>query len=223
MKEKENYLKQELFQLLQTDKKVFNFIQESSLDGLWYWDLEDMENEWMNDKFWTTLGYEPDEMPHKSSAWQHMINQDDLKVVQENFKRQLENPDYPYDQVVRYRHKNGSTVWIRCRGLIIRDEKGKPVRMIGAHQDITFLKEKERELEKERQRLTGIIEGTNVGTWEWNVQTGETIFNEKWAQMIGYSLEELQPTSIDTWKRFAHPEDLIKSSALLEDHFQKKN
>ncbi len=223
MKEKENYLKEELFQLIQTDKTVFNFIQESSLDGLWYWDLEDMENEWMNSKFWTTLGYDPEQMPHKSSAWQHMINQDDLKLVNENFKRHMANPDYPYDQLVRYRHKNGSTVWIRCRGLIIRDEKGKPVRMIGAHQDITFLKEKERELEKERQTLTGIIEGTNVGTWEWNVQTGETIFNEKWAEMIGYRMVEIQPTTINTWIQFAHPEDLKKSTQLLEEHFQGKS
>src|SRR6056297_1267331 len=221
--EKENYLKEELHKMIQTEQMVFDFIQESSLDGLWYWDLENMENEWMNAKFWTTLGYDPEVMPHQSSAWQSIINHDDLKLATENFKKHMENPDYPYDQVVRYRHKNGSTVWIRCRGLIIRDKKGKPIRMIGAHQDITFLKEKERELEKERQRLTGIIEGTNVGTWEWNVQTGETIFNEKWAQMIGYQLEDLKPTTIETWKHFAHPDDLKKSIQLLEGHFQGNN
>ncbi|HRW35055.1 MAG TPA: PAS domain S-box protein [Thermotogota bacterium] len=220
--EKENYLKEELYQLVQKDQTVFNFIQESSLDGLWYWDLENIENEWMNAKFWTTMGYDPEEMPHRSSAWQNMINQDDLKVVNENFKKHMENPDFPYDQVVRYRHKNGSTVWIRCRGLIIRDENDKPVRMIGAHQDITFLKEKERELEEKRQRLKGIIEGTNVGTWEWNVQTGETVINEKWAEMIGYRLEDIQPTTINTWMKFAHQEDLKKSTQLLQDHFQGK-
>src|SRR6056297_1790737 len=221
--EKENYLKEELHKMIQTEQMVFDFIQESSLDGLWYWDLENMENEWMNAKFWTTLGYDPEVMPHQSSAWQSIINHDDLKLATENFKKHMENPDYPYDQVVRYRHKNGSTVWIRCRGLIIRDKKGQPIRMIGAHQDITFLKEKERELVEERQRLKGIIEGTNVGTWEWNVQTGETIFNEKWAQMIGYQLEDLKPTTIETWKHFAHPDDLKKSIQLLEGHFQGNN
>src|SRR6056297_2116743 len=194
--ERDNYLKQELYQLIQTDQTMFDFIQESSLDGLWYWDLVDMENEWMNSKFWTTLGYDPEEMPHKSSTWKEPINQDDLKLATENLKKQMENPDHPYDQIVRYRHKNGSTVWIRCRGLIVRDEKGKPVRMLGAHQDITFLKVKEREMEEERQQLKGIIEGTNVGTWEWNVQTGDTVFNEKWAEMIGYQLNEIQPTTI---------------------------
>ncbi len=222
-RENENYLKEELYKLIQTDKTVFDFLQKSSLDGLWYWDLEDMENEWMNPKFWTTLGYNPEEMPHKSSSWQNMINQEDLELANENFKKHLEDPDHPYDQIVRYRHKNGSTVWIRCRGLIIRDEKDNAVRMIGAHQDITYLKEKEKELEREKQRLAGIIEGTNMGTWEWNVQTGEAIFSEQWAKMIGYRLEELMPTSINTWKHFVHPEDLEISKKLLEEHFQGKN
>src|SRR6056297_160622 len=218
----ENYLKKELYDLIKTDNRVFDFLQDSSLDGLWYWDLENMENEWMNRKFWTTLGYDPDEMPHKSSAWQNMINPDDLKKVDVNLQKHIENPDYPFDQIVRYQHKKGSTVWIRCRGLIIRDKNGKPVRMIGAHHDLTLLKEKEEELKKEKQRLFGILEGTNVGTWEWNVQTGETIFNEKWAEIVGYSLEEISPTTIGTWMQFAHPDDLQKSQRLLEEHFQGK-
>lgn len=78
----------------------------------------------------------------------------------------------------------------------------------------------ERELRRERRRLAGIIEGTNVGTWEWNVQTGETVFNERWAEIIGYSLAEISPVSIGTWERFAHPDDLEKSGKLLEKHFR---
>ena len=86
-----NYLKTELFELLKTDESIFDFIQESSLDGLWYWDLENPENEWMNAKFWTVLGYNPDEMPHKSTAWQAVINKEDLEVVMENFTKHCQN------------------------------------------------------------------------------------------------------------------------------------
>ncbi|MFW6351266.1 MAG: PAS domain-containing protein, partial [Bacteroidota bacterium] len=132
----ENYLKKELYEKIKTDDSVFDFIQDGSLDGLWYWDLENLENEWMNRKFWTTLGYDPDVMPHKSDAWQNIIHPEDLKVATENFIRHCENPEHPYDQIVRYFHKNGSTVWIRCRGLAIRDSNGKAIRMLGAHQDI---------------------------------------------------------------------------------------
>lgn len=141
-----HYLKKELYELIKADEAIFDFIQESSLDGLWYWDLENPENEWMNPRFWTILGYNPDEMPHKSSAWQSIINPDDLKTAIENFTLHCENPTHPYDQQVRYTHKNGSTIWIRCRGMAIRNKDGKPVRMLGAHHDITDLKNTETEL-----------------------------------------------------------------------------
>jgi PAS domain S-box-containing protein len=74
-------------------------------------------------------------------------------------------------------------------------------------------------LDKERTRLAGIIEGTDVGTWEWNVQTGETTFNERWAEIIGYSLAELEPISIATWMKHSHPDDLRKSEELLSQYF----
>ena len=68
-------------------------------------------------------------------------------------------------------------------------------------------------------RLENIITGTDIGTWEWNVQTGETVFNERWAEIVGYTIDELQPVSIETWKKLAHPDDLEKSNELLQKHF----
>lgn len=86
--------------------------------------------------------------------------------------------------------------------------------------DITNQKQLEKKLEEDRFRLSAIVEGTNAGTWEWNVQTEETRFNEKWAEMIGYTLEELSPISINTWKKYTHPDDFTKSEMLLEKHFR---
>ncbi len=77
----------------------------------------------------------------------------------------------------------------------------------------------EEKLRDEHWRLESIIEGTNIGTWEWNVQTGATEFNERWAEIIGYTLAELAPTTITTWQKFTHPDDLPKVTHLLERHF----
>jgi PAS domain S-box-containing protein len=86
--------------------------------------------------------------------------------------------------------------------------------------EITEHKHAEEALWEERQRLTGIIKGTNVGTWEWNVQTGETIFNDRWAEIIGYTLDEISPVSIEVWMKYAYPDDLKVSGELLEKHFR---
>lgn len=72
----------------------------------------------------------------------------------------------------------------------------------------------------EAARLKTILEGTRAGTWEWNVQTGETVFNERWAQIIGYTLDELRPISIETWLNYAHPDDLEVSEQRLQAHFR---
>ncbi|WP_462159638.1 GGDEF domain-containing protein [Pseudoalteromonas sp. GB56] len=69
------------------------------------------------------------------------------------------------------------------------------------------------------ERLRTIIDSTNAGTWEWNCQTGELSVSERWAEIIGYTLDELAPVSIDTWLKFVHPEDLIRSDAAIQRHF----
>ena len=79
------------------------------------------------------------------------------------------------------------------------------------------------ELIKERNRLSAILDGTNIGTWEWNVQTGETSFNARWAEMIGYSHEEMLPASIEIWERYTHPDDLRIAELELEKHFRKES
>ncbi|HMA99016.1 MAG TPA: sensor domain-containing diguanylate cyclase [Wenzhouxiangella sp.] len=137
----QHYLKEELYQLVASQPEIFDFLQRGSLDGLWYWDLKHPEVEWMNERFWELLGYDPAEMKHLASEWQDLIHPDDLNVALSNFEKHCADPSHPYDQVVRYRHKKGHTVWVRCRGIAIRDEHGKPVRMLGAHNDLTALYE----------------------------------------------------------------------------------
>jgi PAS domain S-box-containing protein len=148
-----NYLKEELYELVQADSSIFEFLQAGALDGIWYWDLEHPEHEWMSPRFWTTLGYDPDTMKHLASEWQDLINPDDLQVALENFKRHCADPDHPYDQVVRYRHRDGSTVWVRCRGMAIRDDEGNCLRMLGAHTDLTAQKRAEEALVTKTEEL----------------------------------------------------------------------
>ncbi len=116
--------------------------------------------------------------------------------------------------------------------LAVQDDHGIPTTAVPVYQYrelsllsdtinnmIGVVRESRNSLEKERDQYQRVIEGTRAGTWEWNVETGQTICNERWAEMVGYSLDELMPTSIDTWKTLCHPEDQKKSLELLERHF----
>ncbi|NJN59860.1 MAG: PAS domain-containing protein [Leptolyngbyaceae cyanobacterium SL_5_9] len=154
----EHYLKRELYDLIQSDRSIFEFLHQGSLDGIWYWDITSPEHEWMSPGFWQLLGYDPAQKDHLASEWQDLINPDDLKQALLNFELHCRDANYPYDQVVRYRHANGSTIWVRCRGIAIRDQAGKPIRMLGAHNDITYLKAAEETLQKRNIELEGLYQ-----------------------------------------------------------------
>jgi PAS domain S-box-containing protein len=77
----------------------------------------------------------------------------------------------------------------------------------------------EKALENQTERLNRILHSTNVGTWEWNIQTGETILNERWAEIIGYTLEEISSQTIEKWNWFFHPDDLGTAKELLSKCF----
>ena len=78
-------------------------------------------------------------------------------------------------------------------------------------------------LQKESWRLHSVIQGTNAGTWSWNVQTGELTLDEHWATIAGYTLDELRPIDIRTWTRMIHPNDRTTNNELLVRHFEGKD
>jgi len=74
-------------------------------------------------------------------------------------------------------------------------------------------------LHAREERLASAVDGSGVGLWDWNPQTGEETFSERWAEILGYTLAELAPTSIETWRGLSHPDDLQRDDELLEEHF----
>ncbi len=69
------------------------------------------------------------------------------------------------------------------------------------------------------ERLELIINATGVGIWDWQVQTEELTFNQRWAEIIGFKVAELQPLTFDTWANSVHPHDLPRAKELLKKHW----
>jgi PAS domain S-box-containing protein len=101
---------------------------------------------------------------------------------------------------------------------------GECVGIYGTFQDITDIRNTKIKLKKERSRLNNIINATNLGTWEWNVQTGEALFNSRFVEMLGYTTNEMTlNNSIDVWNNITHPTDLPESDKALQEHFDKES
>jgi PAS domain S-box-containing protein len=102
----------------------------------------------------------------------------------------------------RMRHVNGGWVWLLTRGHVaLRWADGSPRRISGITLDVSIQAEAE-------QRLSQVIDGTQVGTWEHDLRTGITTVSDRWAEILGYRAVELNPMSLDAWIRLLHPNDV---------------
>jgi len=70
------------------------------------------------------------------------------------------------------------------------------------------------------ERLRMVLEGSQQGFWDWNIETGEVQRNDRWAQILGYeTIEELQSTT-NTWTHLTHPDDRDAAWASITDHLE---
>ncbi|MEM6385526.1 MAG: ATP-binding protein [Pseudomonadota bacterium] len=187
-----NYLEAELEELLLKDGSIWQFIREGSLDGFWYWDLENPEHEYMSPEFWRTFGFDPATKKHLASEWMGLIFPADLAAAQDNLEKHLADPNHPYDQIVRYKCADGSTAWVRCRGVAIRDEAGEPIRLLGAHNDVSRQKVQEREAAIVRDELETVFNATMSGIVALDVEGRILRINNRARHMLG-SISEKTP------------------------------
>lgn len=73
-----------------------------------------------------------------------------------------------------------------------------------------------------QERLELALEGGKLGSWDWDITTGNVIVNEQWATMLGYSREELGTVTFDTWASLTHPDDVGAVIAALMAYTQNE-
>lgn len=125
---------------------------EHITDGWWYWNIE-TGKEYFSSNFKKTLGYEDHELANHQDTWQRLIYNEDMPIVTAAINEAIDSGE-PFRVDVRYHHKNGSTIWVICRGIVVRRNKdGKAIRMAGTHTNITHLKRAEQYLQHGLQVL----------------------------------------------------------------------
>jgi PAS domain S-box-containing protein len=116
----------------------------------------------------------------------------------------------------RHRRKDGAEIPVEINGIFFSFEDGKY--LYGIARDLTVRNSAEAMLQEEKTKLQNVIKSANVGTWEWNIQTGEASFDAESAALLGYALEELQPISMQKWMGLKAPEDEREARLRLEQH-----
>lgn len=146
--------RKETQKLLLDRNNAFEQLLEGTMAGYWDWMIQE-NTEYLSPSFKAMFGYEDHEMENAPESWQKIIHPDDLPGVYETFNQHVASKgEIPYDNEVRYFHKDGSIVYVICRGKVIEwDDEGQPIRMVGSHVDITQLKNIENELHSSNREL----------------------------------------------------------------------
>ena len=171
----------------------------------------------VNEAFCQLSGYSREELIGRSH---NIVNS---KVQPAEFWRALWadiSAGKPWRGEICGRTKDGALFWADSIVAPFVGAEGHIEKYVALYTDITAAKHAAQMLALQQQRLSNIIEGTQVATWEWNLQTGVLRFNERWAEIIGDAKEGLSDTTMDDWTARSHPDDALVSAALLKRHFR---
>ena len=83
------------------------------------------------------------------------------------------------------------------------------------------LSQSEAQLRQSEERWQMALKGTNDGVWDWNIQTGEIFYSQRWKEMLGYDDAEITNT-IHEWQSRIHPEDLDRVMQATQAHLRRE-
>ena len=173
--------------------------------------------EWINEGMTRISGYSLEDLRGRRPGAVLQGEASDPAVVAQMSEALRRGEPFNVD-IVNYA-RDGQPYWMNINCNPMRDDNGVLQGFMAVQSDISRAKLDAERIMASKQRLRAVIESMNVGTWEWNVQSGEVVYNERWAQIMGRTLQEISPTSIDTWLQYVHPDDVSASNALMLRHF----
>ena len=168
------------------------------------WNLEEEEMSFLNSKYNIFLD-------------EQIKSQGLMTFINKAFKGEAhQSPVFKYfffsAKLGRAKEEKGH--WLMAHIFPIRDQGGKVVYVVLNFIDVTDHYDLEEELKENKDRLQLVLKGGEVGTWDWNLDSGEIIYNKTWAKMLGYKLKEVYELS---WENLLHPDDRQSAIKALYD------
>ncbi len=152
------------------------------------------------------------------------VHPDDRERIMQAVQRAHDpTGDGSFDIEHRITDRSGAIHWINTRSRTIFEGDGSkslPVRTIGAVTDITEHKQMELTLLSSQRRMELALTAAKAGTWEWIVDTGQTIWSEENYLQMGLAPNSIEP-NYDVWLRCIHPEDRQMADELVSQHIRQ--
>ena len=200
-----------LLKEIQTEKSLVRTVLDTLPVGVWVADEQGaiLMGNAANEKIWAGT-------PYIGTAWwsntgkQHERNDWGIS-------RAIRNGETITDQEIDILCSDSTRKTILHSAAPLLNEEGRVIGAIGVHQDISGRKQAEESIRVSEERLKFVLDGSQLGFWDWNIETGDVVRNEQWAAMLGYTLEEIE-ASVHQWTDLQHPDDRAAAARSIQDH-----
>ncbi|AKQ46662.1 hypothetical protein TH63_15190 [Rufibacter radiotolerans] len=190
--------------LAKVNLERFELMAKATNDVIWDWNLEN-DYVWWNDGFKVTFGYKEEDIEHDVNSWYGRLHPEDAERVVAGIHDVIDHSGTTWQDEYRFRKADGTYADILDRGIVARNETGKPMRMIGAMLDITEKNKVAAELKASEQNVRALLEGIPEIAWVARTDGSISYYNKAWYAYTGNAGPE------DDWKNVVHPEDLAST------------
>ena len=202
---------------LKASEAALRHAQRLAKVGNWEWDLQSGLPLW-SEEIYRILGLDPQRPAAGYAEMQGYFTPESWQRLAPLVTLCRETgQSYQCDaEIIR---DDGEHRWITSRGEAFTDPQGRITYLYGTMQDITEAKLLALRLLEREQQLARVIEGSDQGYWEWNLQSNEFVVSSRWQTMLGYEPGELdvQP---DNWSAIVHHDDLVVAKDSIERHLR---
>jgi len=198
---------------IETERNLLETILEDTLSGYWDWDIK-KDTIYLSITLKNMLGIEADKGIEKLSELKGFIDQEEYQKIVQAFEEHVRSKgEKPFYREIHFKHQKGYNLWAIDSGRIIEwDINDKPMRMVGAHIDITPLKNLEQMLNNERALLKTTLHSIGDAIISTDVEGNITLMNPTSEKLTGWSVAQAIGEKLDKVFRLYHSE----SGELLE-------
>lgn len=179
-----NYLEEEITELKRLNPDAFKLLDSEHI-AYWIWNIENFDDCWYQDSFWLSLGYTDRQKFDVNTFWKSTLFPEDIEYSFKNLQTflELQNSEDDFEQLLRYYHANGDIQWIKSKGKLLYNVKGKPIRMLGICQK----KERIQYLQDYKNLLEQTVSSAKIGLWEVDLNTQIVFWSDITKEIHGVS------------------------------------
>jgi len=227
VKEKTEEIQKELLRREKAQKELSIREEQLSLSmkaakaGSWSWNLITNEVIW-DDRMQEIFGYKPGTFEGTFESWKRVVHPDDLmQAEQKTLEAVKSGSEYNFEYRLNIEEEANFWRTVSAKALVLSNDKGERVRMVGFCIDVTEEKKVLESLHKSEERYNLAMKASTDGVFDWDLVTNEIYYSPGWKSMLGYTDDEL-PNDFSIWENLTGPEDVQKSWEMQQELINKQ-